>query len=95
IRDLHLPAENFRISKYKYPPGLKTVGTAHVGRVFVIQGCCRYEFKNLGDTVSLTAGEYCDLPGGGYELTVASDTPLEIMMVWNLRSLFPDFFEEQ
>lgn len=82
IRDVFVPAYQFRISPSKYPPATSFGGAMRSGKCFVISGACEF---TCGDTsVALHAGEFAELPEGEYGFKVLGDRAVELVMVWRL-----------
>jgi len=81
IRAAHQPKGHFRVRCAKYPPGTRFSGSMRAGRCYVIRGACRYDF---GDRVELTAGQFADLPEGGYELEVLGNEAVDLVLVREL-----------
>lgn len=83
ISRLYEPEQNFRISKYEYPPKTEFPGQMRSGTCFVLEGQCRYSFD---EDITLGPQEVVDLPAGSYEFKVLGDEPLIIVLVWPLPS---------
>jgi len=79
------PGSNYRVSTFHYPAGTTFPGSMREGRCYVITGKCTYSH---GDSnLELRTGEYANLQKGDYVLTVAPDSDLEIVIVWDLSKL--------
>jgi hypothetical protein len=85
IRQLFQPSHEFRISKYEYPARTEFPGVMRSAMCFLLCGSCRYDFESA--SVTLAAGEVCDLPSGAYNLKVLGDEGVTIVQVWNLTEL--------
>ena len=85
IRELHRPADSHRVSSSLYEAGTQFRGAMRAGRVYVLAGHCAYSFQN--SSVRLAAGEFCDLPQGGYEFQVLGNAACSVIRVWDLSGL--------
>ncbi len=85
IRQQFQPLADYRISQYEYPIGTEFPAVMRGGTCIVLRGECQYEFES--DTVTLSAGDLCDLPSGAYIMRVIGDESVVIVQVWNLSRL--------
>jgi len=88
IREKFTPAGHFRISKYEYPAGTEFTGAAREGECYVLQGQVMYRFEKFGFEISLSAGEFANLPSGTYRLSVGTNEAVSLVMVWELPAEF-------
>lgn len=86
IRDLHQPAERFRISHRQYPAGTSFGGAAREGRKYILSGWCVFTIQQ--QTWELQSGDIADIPSGSFHFRVLGSCDVQIVSVWELP---PDF----
>ncbi|MFO0952682.1 MAG: hypothetical protein U0835_16350 [Isosphaeraceae bacterium] len=86
VGDLHQPAENFRVSLYRYPDGTEFHGTAIASRWYILAGVCLLNLES--SFLKLAAGEIADLPTGKYRLSVSGSATVELVVAWELPPKF-------
>jgi hypothetical protein len=86
IRAKFVPSSHFRITRVRYPANTKSRGTMRSGLCFVLGGKCRFEFSL--DSATLHRGEIGELPEGSYSLEALGRDDLEIVLCWELPSVF-------
>ena len=85
IRNYYSSTE-YRISKQSFPRNIKLPGKMIPGICFVLEGSCVYTFNNF--SVLLNAGQFCELPGGQYEIEVLGERDFASVLVWKLPPKF-------
>ncbi len=85
IRLLCLPAENFRISPYRYPAGTIFSGAARAGRWYILAGACAIEVGS--SSWELQAGDIAEIPAGEYRFRALGSDDVELIRVWLLPSM--------
>lgn len=83
IRELHQPAERFRVSRKRYLTGTAFPGAMRSGTCYVLAGACQYIFNDRG-VIELRRGEYAKLPEGSYSFSVIGDESVDLVMAWEL-----------
>jgi hypothetical protein len=58
------------------------IGAMRAATCFVLQGAFRYSFGD--QQFDLTAGDYCDLPEGGYDFEMPGDAECVYVLVFTL-----------
>jgi hypothetical protein len=86
VRELHRPADDYRISRQTYEQGTAFPGRMRTGRVYVLSGRCAYSFGSA--SVQIAAGEFCDLVAGDFNFHVVGDGPCSLVLVWDLSGFF-------
>jgi hypothetical protein len=81
IREI-FDAKTHKVSRNVYPAYAKFPGTMIAGKCFVMDGACIYIVK--GERVTIKAGEFADLPQGGYEFEVSGDQAVSLVKVFPL-----------
>lgn len=84
IRRRHQPANAYRVSRYKYPPGTRWFGTTRAGTFFVLAGTGK--FSGDGWCAEVSRGDCVHLPHGDYRLE--SSEGITYVAVWPLPSRF-------
>lgn len=82
IQSIHVPVGNFRISKQTYPAATRFSGAARAGIVYLLNGCCRFEFE--AGIWELNAPCFAELPEGRYNFEVGQQADADIVNVWEL-----------
>ena len=88
IRQLFIPARNFRVSAYEYPAGSEFSAAAREGVCYVLRGQVMYRFEQYPVEFSLRMGQYAVLPEGSRRVVVDEREAASIIMVWKI----PDEF---
>ena len=98
IRRLHSPASAFRISPMTYPAGTSFVGLMKAGRVYVVQGRCRFACgassasaaPYVPNGVGLCEGEWFDIPAGYFSFEAMPDADVTLVNVWDLNAMLEE-----
>ena len=85
IQRQHVPLEDYRVSRYQYPPNTTFKGAMQTGMVYVLQGECVYNYPQSA-VIRLRHGQYAKLPAGEYELIVSDAGELVIVLAWHIPS---------
>jgi|GraSoiStandDraft_46_1057282.scaffolds.fasta_scaffold187725_1 quercetin dioxygenase-like cupin family protein len=88
IQEMFTPGDHFRISRYEYPAGAESAETSREGVCYVLQGQVTYRSKKFGVEISLSAGEFTNLPSGSYGLSVGKNEAVSLVRVWELPAEF-------
>jgi|SRR6266436_3669596 quercetin dioxygenase-like cupin family protein len=88
IREMFTPADHFRISRYEYPAGAESAEASREGVCYVLQGQVTYRSKEFGFEISLSAGEFANLPSGSYRFSVGKNEAVSLVRVWELPAEF-------
>ena len=86
IREIHVPARDYRISRQQYEAGTQLPGSARAHRCYVIDGQCRFTIDD--NSVQLDAPCFVDLPTGKYLLECDPLSGVDLIQVWHLPTLF-------
>ena len=82
LREIYSPPTRYRISEEIFPINEVVNGTMRPGKCFVISGECIHEFTD--QTITLKKGDYVDLPGGDYRLTISNKKETKFVYVWEI-----------
>ena len=82
--------DEYRISKNTFAPGDGTSGISRAGKCYVVEGKCKFTFKDIGSIV-VEAGEIFDFPDSHFEITSDKILGVKYAMVWNLKELFKKY----
>ncbi|MFO0921167.1 MAG: hypothetical protein U0905_01615 [Pirellulales bacterium] len=82
IQSIHVPNGNFRISKHTYPAATRFSGAARAAIVYLLNGCCRFEFA--AGIWQLTAPCFAEMPEGRYNFEVGHEAGVDLVEVWEL-----------
>jgi mannose-6-phosphate isomerase-like protein (cupin superfamily) len=82
------PASRYRVSTYRYEPGVPANGQVRRGTWHVIRG--RGSLVAAGEITIIAAGDVLDVPAGPYSIDVLSEEPFEVVKVWDLETLLSE-----
>ncbi|MCR9197665.1 MAG: hypothetical protein NXI04_03380 [Planctomycetaceae bacterium] len=85
IQSLHVPPNQFRITKHNYETGAEFSGSARAQRLYVLTGSCRYQIGK--STWDLVAPCYVDLPDGEFQFQASDNSGVSLVHVWKLPPL--------
>jgi quercetin dioxygenase-like cupin family protein len=88
IREPFIPADRFRVSSYEYPSGAEFAGASTEGVCYVLQGQITYRFEKFSFEISLSAGEFANLPAGSHLVLVGKEQAVSLVKVWELPAEF-------
>jgi hypothetical protein len=84
IRELFRPAGRFRVSSYEYPAGAEFGEASRQGLCYVLRGRITYRFEGISFDISLSEGEFANLPEGSRLVIVGKNEAVSLVMVWEL-----------
>jgi hypothetical protein len=88
IREKVTHGDHFRISRYEYPAGVEFGEASREGVCYVLHGQVTYRSEQFGFDISLSAGEFANLPSGSYWFSVGKNEAVSLVRVWELPAEF-------
>jgi mannose-6-phosphate isomerase-like protein (cupin superfamily) len=86
IHRLFQPESRCRVSWKTYPAGVAFDFWSAARRCYIISGACTIGVA--GHSLTLSAGEFVEIPEGDYCFFVAGEAPIELVSVWELPESF-------
>lgn len=84
LRENFFPRPRFKVTHENLEAGNEFHSLQRECRVFMLSG--RIEFKNTENVLTLTPGEWADLPAGDYRVAVDTESDAALVYVWDIES---------
>jgi len=88
IRGMVTPTHHFRVSRSEYPAGVEFSEASREGVCYVLQGQVTYRLEECNFEISISAGEFANLPSGSYWVLIGKNETASLVRVWELPAEF-------
>jgi len=88
IREMFTPISHFRVSKDEFPAGVEFAEASREGACYVLRGQMTYCHEETNFEISISAGQFANLPSGSYWVSIGKKEAVSIVRVWQLPTEF-------